>query len=265
MIIMTELVPTEISAQVSQARVVIEHYLASTLESIHLFGSAVDGGLKPHSDIDLLVTVKMPIDEPVRQALMHELLTVSALFDHSKALRPLEVTILAWNEVVPWRYPAKRELQFGEWLRQDILAGIFEPPVIDHDLAILLTKARQHSIALLGSPAALVFDPVPYSDFSKALLDTIAQWNSAEDWEGEERNIVLALARIWYSAATGLIAPKDVAAAWVLEHLPEEHQPVMQAALSAYIGKEVDDLTSRNGQLADFIRYAKLEIEKLLG
>ena len=28
-----------------------------TLLAVHLYGSAVDGGLKPHSDIDLLVTV----------------------------------------------------------------------------------------------------------------------------------------------------------------------------------------------------------------
>ena len=26
--------------------------------AVHLYGSAVDGGLKPHSDIDLLVTVQ---------------------------------------------------------------------------------------------------------------------------------------------------------------------------------------------------------------
>ncbi|WP_431627026.1 nucleotidyltransferase domain-containing protein, partial [Enterobacter hormaechei] len=29
----------------------------TTLLAVHLYGSAVDGGLKPHSDIDLLVTV----------------------------------------------------------------------------------------------------------------------------------------------------------------------------------------------------------------
>ncbi|MGT6390259.1 hypothetical protein ACRW36_24180, partial [Escherichia coli] len=33
------------------------------------------------------------------------------------------------------------------------LAGIFEPAMIDIDLAILLTKAREHSVALVG-PAA---------------------------------------------------------------------------------------------------------------
>ena len=35
-------------------------------------------------------------------------------------------------------------------------------------------------------------------------------WNSQPDWAGDERNVVLTLSRIWYSAATGKIAPKDV-------------------------------------------------------
>jgi Domain of unknown function (DUF4111) len=64
--------------------------------------------------------------------------------------------------------------------------------------------------------------PVPNGDFSKALAEIIAQWNSAPDWEGDERNVVLTLARIWYTASTGRIAPKDVASAWVLERLPVE-------------------------------------------
>ena len=36
---------------------VIERHLEPTLLAVHLYGSAVDGGLKPYSDIDLLVTV----------------------------------------------------------------------------------------------------------------------------------------------------------------------------------------------------------------
>ena len=36
-----------------------------------------------------------------------------------KTLRALEVTVIVYKEVVPWRYPAVRELQFGEWPRKD--------------------------------------------------------------------------------------------------------------------------------------------------
>ena len=55
--IVSDSVPAEISAQLSQALDVIGRHLASTLSAVHLYGSALDGGLKPYSDIDLLVTV----------------------------------------------------------------------------------------------------------------------------------------------------------------------------------------------------------------
>ncbi|EHK1829821.1 TPA: DUF4111 domain-containing protein, partial [Escherichia coli] len=143
-------------------------------------------------------------------------------------------------------------------------SGTFEPAVLDHDLAILLTKARQHSLALLGPSAATFFEPVPKEHFSKALFDTIAQWNAESDWKGDERNVVLALARIWYSASTGLIAPKDVAAAWVSERLPAEHRPLICKARAAYLGSEDDDLAMRVEETAAFVRYAKATIERIL-
>ncbi len=76
---MIDSVPTEIKEQVSQACAVIERHLAPTLQAIHLFGSAIDGGLKPYSDIDLLVTVSERPDEAIRQALLLDLLAVSGL------------------------------------------------------------------------------------------------------------------------------------------------------------------------------------------
>ncbi|EKK4548359.1 TPA: nucleotidyltransferase domain-containing protein, partial [Escherichia coli] len=54
---MREVVIAEVSTQLSEVVGVIERHLEPTLLAVHLYGSAVDGGLKPHSDIDLLVTV----------------------------------------------------------------------------------------------------------------------------------------------------------------------------------------------------------------
>ncbi|WP_112902525.1 aminoglycoside adenylyltransferase family protein [Escherichia coli] len=229
---MGEFFPAQVFKQLSHARAVIERHLAATLDTIHLFGSAIDGGLKPDSDIDLLVTVSAAPNDSLRQALMLDLLKVSSPPGDGGTWRPLELTVVARSEVVPWRYPARRELQFGEWLRHDILSGTFEP--------------------------------VPKEHFSKALFDTIAQWNAESDWKGDERNVVLALARIWYSASTGLIAPKDVAAAWVSERLPAEHRPLICKARAAYLGSEDDDLAMRVEETAAFVRYAKATIERIL-
>ncbi len=260
---MGEFFPAQVFKQLSHARAVIERHLAATLDTIHLFGSAIDGGLKPDSDIDLLVTVSAAPNDSLRQALMLDLLKVSSPPGDGGTWRPLELTVVARSEVVPWRYPARRELQFGEWLRHDILSGTFEPAVLDHDLAILLTKARQHSLALLGPSAATFFEPVPKEHFSKALFDTIAQWNAESDWKGDERNVVLALARIWYSASTGPLLLRTL--------LPHGYRSVCLPSIGPHLqgtrgvpGSEDDDLAMRVEETAAFVRYAKATIERIL-
>lgn len=224
--------------------------------AVHLFGSALLGGLKPSSDVDLLVTVAVAPDEGVRNALLVDLLTVSAPSSVDGVLRPLELTVVAYDGVVPWRYPARRELQFGEWLRSDIVAGRFEAPVLDHDLAILLRQVQAHGVALFGPSPDALFEPVPDADVGRALQDTVAQWQVPEDWAGDERNIVLALARIWYTTVTGRIAAKDGAADWLLPLLDERYQRVLAAARAAYLGHAPDTLSGQPDAVADFIRYA---------
>lgn len=261
---MNDSIPSEIAVQLSRACAVIEQHLASTLLAVHLYGSALDGGLKPLSDIDALVAVAARPNEAVRQALMRDLLPLSASPGQRQDLRALEVTVVVLNEIVPWRYPAMRELQFGEWLRQDILAGSFEPAVIDPDLTILLTKVRQKSIALIGPAAEELFDPVPERDLLRALADTLKLWNSPPDWANDERNIVLTLARMWFSAATGKIAPKDVAADWAIERLPVGFQSILVEARQAYLGQCEDRLASRGDHVTEFIHFVKHEVATVL-
>ena len=109
---MTHPVPAGIAGQLAATRAVLERHLGDTLEAIHLFGSALDGGLQIFSDVDLMVTVSAPLAEPVRRALMVDLLSVSAPPGTEGPLRALEVTVLARGDVVPWRHPARREMQF---------------------------------------------------------------------------------------------------------------------------------------------------------
>lgn len=253
-------VPDEIAGQLRQALAVIELHLSGQIHAIHLFGSAVDGGLKPHSDIDLLVTVNAALSPAARASLMTDLLAVSGTLAGGRPLRPLEVTFVVKAEVVPWRYSPKRELQFGEWLRGDLKRGIIEPPIEDRDFAILLTKLRRHSVALTGPCASDLFDPVPPADFRRALHETLSLWNCEDDLRGDERNIVLTLARIWFSTFTGAIAPKDAAARWTLERLPHQHRPVMETALRAHLGVGEDDLGDRLDEVLAFARFCKAEI-----
>lgn len=260
---MTNFIPSEIREQVDQATSLITNHLPD-LKAIHLYGSALDGGLKPNSDIDLLVTLNAPLEERVRQELLFGLLNISAPPGTDKDLRALEVTFIRHNEVVPWRYPARRELQFGEWLRKDLVSGVLEQPTLDHDLAILLTKVRQSSLSILGPEAKILFEPIPKNDFRKAMTKTISLWNSPEDWKGDEGNVVLTLARIWYSASTGNIASKDVAAAWALECLPLEHRKVLQIAREAYLGHGQESLSNQADRLKAFIDFVKASVASIL-
>lgn len=66
--------PIEISEQVRYVRA----SLSGTCLAIHQSGSALDGGLKPYTDTDLLVTVDTAPGELVRRALRSDLLEVSA-------------------------------------------------------------------------------------------------------------------------------------------------------------------------------------------
>ena len=255
-------VPASIAGQVAGTCTLLSHHLGDTLRAIHLFGSAIDGGLKPCSDIDLLVTTNAPLSTGVRRALMQDLLKISAWPATHDIIRALEITIVVHDAVVPWQYPARRELQFGEWLRAELENGHHQGACLDHDLAILLTQARQHSVCLAGTPAATLFDPIPEKDMRRAYSDTLAQRNEAADWQGDERNIVLALARIWFSLSTNTIAPKHIAAQWALERLPPEHKPVLETAQASYLGQTEDDLADRSMQMAGFVHYVRSAIEQ---
>ncbi|MCW2268296.1 Streptomycin 3''-adenylyltransferase [compost metagenome] len=249
-----------VAEQLAAACAVLERHLGDTLQAVHLYGSATVGGLKPASDLDLLVTVSAPLPEPLRRTLMSALLAVSA--PPGGPVRALEVTVVAKVDVRPWHYPPRRELQFGEWLRDQVLAGQIEPAQLDPDLAILLTKARQHSFCLLGVAAAAWFEPVPKADLAQAFADTLAQWQTPDDWRGDELTVVLALARIWYSMETGAIAPKDVAATWVLERLPPEQQAVLRQARDAYLGHVENSLADDLEQVSAFVYHCKAQIER---
>lgn len=249
-----------VSSQLQQALALLQRHLGGNLLAVHLFGSAVVGGLKPGSDLDLLVTVAAPLPKDTRHSLMRELLMISA-WPANERMRPLEVTWVVHHSVRPWRYPAMRELQFGEWLRADIEAGRIEPPQQDHDLAILLHQTRKNGLCLIGPGAAELFDPVPEEDMRQALRDTLAQWREPADWQGDECNVVLAVARAWLTLTTDAIAPKDVAAIWLLERLPDEHRAVLEKASQAYRGDAIKKPALNPQAVEAFIRHAQTRLQ----
>ena len=68
-----EAVILEVSTQLSEVVGVIERISNRRCLAV-CTAPRVDGGLKPHSDIDLLVTVTVRLDETTRRALINDLL-----------------------------------------------------------------------------------------------------------------------------------------------------------------------------------------------
>lgn len=257
-------VPAEISVQLARVVAVLRDALEDDIEGILLFGSAVDGGLKPASDIDLLVFLRRSISLSTRRELVDALLLVSAPPGTDPGLRAVEATVLLHDNVYPWRYPPTRELQFGEWERTEIDVGRYPQREVDPDLAILLTKARRHSVVLQGSPAERLLPTIPTADLVRALSDTVVQWKRPQDWEGDELTVVLALTRLWYTAETGDIAAKDVAASWAIARLPAHLRPLLITAKAIYLGVALNELSTDPAALEDLIRALKLRVENAL-
>ena len=191
------------------------------------------GGLRPDGDIDLLVVTDRRLRPEEKARVVEGLLPISGRETRPPTWRPLEVTIVAQPEVRPWRNLPRMELQYGEWLRDAFLGGAIEPERAENpDLGVLITMVRQSSRALIGPAATEVLDPVPRADLVRGMVDGLPALMS--DLALDTRNVLLTLARIWTTVATGKICSKDDAADWALSRLPEEHRPILARAPDLY-------------------------------
>lgn len=245
-------------AQLDAVVAVVHDALGPSLVAVYLHGSAASSRLRPRSDLDVLVVTSRPTTVDERRALVALLTAVSDRDDRPGFERPVELTVLVHGDIRPWRYPPPMDFQYGEWLRAEFDRGNVESEKpLNPDVAILVTAVRKASIPLLGPPAAELLDSVPAADLRRALTDELP--SLLADLPTDTRNIVLTLARIWVTVATGDIRSKDAAADWVLERLSVEHRPVLARARAIYLGEEDerwDDLRDRLQPFADEVLAA---------
>ena len=73
---------------------VLRRILGDAVVGMYLYGSAVRGGLRSRSDLDVLVVVDGQLSLDQRRSLTAELLDVSVQPDSGGRGRPIEVTVL---------------------------------------------------------------------------------------------------------------------------------------------------------------------------
>ncbi|MFI5563296.1 aminoglycoside adenylyltransferase domain-containing protein [Amycolatopsis japonica] len=209
---------------------------------LYLYGSAAAGGLKPDSDVDLLLVTRRSLDEEERAALVSLLLRLSGWRGHADRFpdavdrRPIELTgLVAGGE------PARRDFQYGEWLREEFVEGRLPEPADDPDVVILAATAHAAHRLLRGRALVEVLDPVPPELLRDAALRVIPGLLSEID--GDERNVLLTLARIVVTVETGRIVSKDTAAAMVGGGV------LLERARAGYLGTASDDWTGLSAEV----------------
>lgn len=212
----------------------------------YLFGSVVAGGLRPASDLDVLVITRRSLTSAERSDLTSYLLRYSGQRATQTPGRPLEVTSLVLADVVPWVYPPVCDFLYGEWLRDEV---VDHPPqrFVNPDLAIVATTVLQHAEVLHGPRPEALLHAVPATDLRRAMHDSVPALLA--DLEGDERNVLLTLARMVHTLETGDIVAKDVAVARIRPGLDESSRQVLTTAAAAYRGELVDDWTGRAAQV----------------
>ena len=248
----------KIPKEAIRARETIEELLDGILVGIYLYGSAVMGGLRGQSDVDILAVIHQNLSEGIRRKLTQGLMMISGEMGNTNAVRPLEVTIINQKNVVPWHFPPRYEFLYGEWLRKRLENGDIPQPTIDPDLAILLAQARGNSISLTGPELSDILEPIPMADIEKAIRESLPAL--IEDTKGDERNIILTLARMWFTMANGEIVSKDMAAEWAIPRLPEEYAALLDCAKRAYLGEWVDHWEGMECKVAELAHYMKRSI-----
>ncbi|MFE1629475.1 aminoglycoside nucleotidyltransferase ANT(9) [Brevibacillus reuszeri] len=260
---MNDINHVNIPKEAIEAVKVVEELLDRTIVGVYLFGSTVVGGLRINSDVDVLVVVNHRLSEGTRRKLTDRLMTISGKIGNTASVRPLEVTVINHEDVVPWRYPPQNEYIYGEWLRDDFEKGRVPEPAYDPDLAIVLAQVRRNSISLFGPHASDLLAPVPMTDIRRAIKESLP--GLIEGTLGDERNVILTLARMWLTVAVGEIAPKDVAAKWAIPQLTAEYVALLDIARRAYRGECVDNWEGKGPEVTALVNHMKNAIESYFG
>jgi predicted nucleotidyltransferase len=243
--------------QIELLLTIVRDVLHKDVVGAYLHGSAVLGGLRPRSDLDVMVVSRRRTNRAEKQQLISQLLA------HSRQPRPLELKIVVKDEIRPWRYPPRMDFQYGDWWRSAFQRGELEPwpSATNPDLASLVRMVLLGNTPLLGPPPREIFERVPRRDYVEALVHGIG--GLLQTVESDTCNVVLTMARIWSGVLTDEVHSKDAAAEWALPRLPAQHRGVLIKARAMYLGDEKEDWEDLHMEARAYADHVAAEIKGL--
>jgi streptomycin 3"-adenylyltransferase len=252
--------PASVRDEVNQLVAALQEALGRSLIGVYLHGSLAMGSFNPNrSDIDVLVVTRNHTQPNARRKVAEALLRLS---NHPY---PIEISLLTWDDLHPWRHPAPFDLHFSEEWRAKFVGAlaqaVFQPqvPPVDGDLAGHITVARQRGVALFGPAVADVFPLVPHEDYLDSVrADVLESLSTIHD---NPMYAVLNACRTLAYLTDGAIRSKDEGGAWGLAHLPEDQRFVVAQALAIYRGDAMP--TFDPSALEKFARFASDQIATL--
>lgn len=252
----------EQAEQTQRAVAALRAILGETLLAVYLHGSAGLNRLQRQSDIDLLAVVERDLTDDQRDELLTALLRLSGRHPATPGgPRCLEVMVFRLSDFTEVAFPARAEFIYGEWLRDAFEAGDRPMPAHDPEHTLVLAQARQAALPLFGPRAPELLPVIPPEQVRQAMRDALPAL--LDSFEGDERNVLLTLARMWRTASTGEFVTKDAAAEWAIPQIRNQDAAILDDVRRAYLGETVDERGIRSGdarRLAERLRECVVEL-----
>lgn len=242
--------------QIQAAMAAMGDIFEDALRAVYLHGSAVAGGLRPQSDIDLLAVVEHAMSDGQRQELTAKLLEISGRHPPLPGgRRCVELMVFLVSDLRTPHYPTRSEFIYGEWLRDVFEAGGRAMPARNPENTLLLAQARRRAHTLFGPDAAQLLSEMSAERIRRAMRDLLPAL--LQSLRGDERNVLLTLARMWRTAVSGEFVAKDAAAAWAAPQMPGREAETLALARDGYLGVTDDDWGDHHdaaARAADYLR-----------
>lgn len=225
--------PASACAQLDQMIHKLCESIADNMVGVYLHGSLAMGCFNPtSSDIDLLVVTSTPLTSDAYRGVL------TTLLEHSAAPHPVEISILHYAQITPWRHPTPYDLHFSEahrnYYTQLLRRPGALPPVggVDIDLAAHFTVLATRGVCLHGAPFKTLSIAVPWADYVDSLKSDF-EWSQRH----EAANAVYAVlnaCRILAAVVDRRVLSKAEGAHWALTRFPPHFHSVVERAMAVY-------------------------------